>query len=239
MDNESLRSRVMNLAQRSRRAIRLYSAVKHSHPPQDSVSTTHPVHTNRYSEVQARIWRDVNTELLKEISLALENPQQRELGREIVAIREHFLHLWRNHESSIHTKRSEAAAALERSDFIKVALLSDDLVSLKAASQACEAAHHELGEAVRSAQMGQTRNNVSNFIEAASVQSPEEQTQLSPEMLAAEYGANRLSPQERITERQSTLLPPIGRSTRHAPDELGRKGQNIIGIRHRIARKRG
>lgn len=212
MDQNSLRLKVVRLAQRSRRAIRLYTSVHNNSTytsyssglPSDTVSyssassshgsnvyvspsledsfkfTNQSIiddfaisngesHTlgrvsmaalstkgassksfrnsgEQFSEMQASEWREVNLSLLRALTAALEEPRHKELPKRILLIRDAFGSEWRNLKMLLQNNRSEAISAAERSDFIKLATLSEGLVCLKARCQASEAAFNELSE---------------------------------------------------------------------------------------------
>lgn len=216
MEQNSLRLKVVRLAQRSRRAIRLYTSVYNSasatnnntssarpsssssvslHSPASvygsnvygssslggHLNETSQVSSNdlsdldsesyslgsasmaalstkgsssrslrnageRFSEMQAVEWRDVNMSLLRALTSALEETRQRELPRRILNIRDTFGEQWLTLKMLVQKNRAEAISAAERADFINLAILSEGLVSFKARYQASEAAYHEISE---------------------------------------------------------------------------------------------
>ncbi|NMC64308.1 MAG: hypothetical protein GYA55_14180 [SAR324 cluster bacterium] len=136
MDSMTFRSRLVQLMQRSRKALRLYSNVERF--PNEV--------TSELSEVQVAEWRRVNSELLRELNLALEHPSQKRVVGEVFGIRDQFYGEWKLAEADMHRKQRQLVECSENADFIKASLLSKELVTLKARAQACQAAHHEINQ---------------------------------------------------------------------------------------------
>ena len=145
MENETLRSRVALLVQKSRKALRLYS----------SMGRLNGGDSNEYAELQVAPWREVNADLLRELSAAFDNPNSRALTGAILALRDRFYGDWRRVESELRLKQQELVSAAEQGDFIKAAHLSRDLVVCKAREQAAQAAHHELQDVVKRSRLTQ------------------------------------------------------------------------------------
>jgi hypothetical protein len=136
MENETFRSRVANLVARSRKALRLYSNAGRG---------------GSYGDTQTAQWRDITSDLLRDLTSAVQKNQSvKNLSAAIFSIRDKFNSIWRAAESEMHVKHKELLNSLEQSDYVKSALLSGGLVSLKARFQASQAAHHELEELIKS-----------------------------------------------------------------------------------------
>lgn len=133
MTSHTSRSRIAELLQRSRRALRLYSSIGKS-----------AVHANTYSEKQAIEWRDVNSELTQSLSRSLEKPSTKSLLDEVALLRDRFHDEWKRSESKMQVSKKELVEALDRGDFVKCSLLSENLVILKSRSEATYAAYSEL-----------------------------------------------------------------------------------------------
>lgn len=133
----------------------------------------------RFSEIQAAEWRDVNLSLLKALTSALEEPRQRDLPKRILSIRDAFGEQWSTLNARLQTNRAEAIAAAERADFINLAVLSESLVSLKARCQASEAAHHELSEVCKGLSTSNDRAPSKTTVENQLTTSTVKRTQLS------------------------------------------------------------
>lgn len=138
MDGDTLRSRVAQLVQRTRRAVRLYSSAERLAGGEQAQLTG----------LQLEQWQQVNTELQRQLAAVMDHPNQKLLAGEVVAVRDRFYHEWRNTEAEVHLKQGELLAAAEKADFIRCAILGRSLVVLKAREQAAQAAHHELQELV-------------------------------------------------------------------------------------------
>lgn len=131
MDGSTFRSRLGTLMQRSRRAMRLYEGVTGGQG-------------GAFAETQAREWRYANCELLKGLASALEKSSPRELLVDVLSLRRSFESEQCSVEVEISQKGVDLQSASKCGDFIKAALLSTELVSLKARSQALHAVQHEL-----------------------------------------------------------------------------------------------
>jgi len=111
--------------------------------------------SNEYADLQVAQWKEVNAELLRELSTALDHPNSRTLTGSILTLRDRFYGDWRRVESELRLKQQELVSAAEHGDFIKSAHLSRDLVVLKAREQAAQAAHHELQDVVKKSRLSQ------------------------------------------------------------------------------------
>jgi len=139
MDEGTFRSRLVELLKKSRQAVRGYERVERSSHDEG----------NRLIATQAEEWKRVNSELLRELSLALNSPSGKRLTSDILSIRERFSLVWRQSESDLLRKQTELLQAARSGEFVKSAILSSELVILKARVQATQAAHHELGDVLR------------------------------------------------------------------------------------------
>ena len=135
---ETFRSRLVDLMKKSRKAIRLYGSVYRTGEP-----------SSRFAESQANEWKTVNSELLRLLSAALDHPNPKQLSSDIVAIRDRFEQDARKAEGQLHELHTRLINTSENGDYIKAALLSTELVVLKARMQAAQAAHHELADVVK------------------------------------------------------------------------------------------
>jgi len=144
MESETFRSRLAQLVQKSRKAIRLYTSMGKLGPDR-----------GEFAEVQVGQWREVNSELLRALSELLDNPNQRALAGQVFALRDRFCAEWRRVEADLRVKQQELISAAERSDFVRAAHLSRELVLLKAREQATQAAHHELEEVLKKSRLSQ------------------------------------------------------------------------------------
>ena len=139
MDNHTFRSRVSRLLQKSRKALRLYS----------SVATLPADGGSQFAEAQVREWKRVNSDLVQSLTVAIDCQHTKRAATDICALRDRFHLEWRKAEAEMRNRQMELILSAEQGDFVKTALLSQELVGLKARTQACEAAYHELGDVVR------------------------------------------------------------------------------------------
>ncbi len=143
MDGETLRSRVVQLVQRTRKAVRLYSSAERL-----TGGERLSAEQAEFTALQLEQWQQINTELQRQLYAAVDHPNQRLLAGEVLSIRDRFYHEWRNAESELHIKQTELLSAAEKGDFVRAAVLGRALVVVKAREQAAQAAHHELQDLV-------------------------------------------------------------------------------------------
>lgn len=139
MEEHTFRSRINELVQKSRKAVRLYSGV----------SKLQTENGTEHTDSQISEWRRVNTELLNELGHALENPHPKNLARDVFTLRDRFYFEWTDAESKLQTKQAGLISAAQNGDFVKAAVLSQELVVLKSRAQATQAVHHEIAELIR------------------------------------------------------------------------------------------
>ena len=139
MEDETFRTRLVELLKKSRKAIRLYGTVVRN--PRDPSSA--------FNETQAQECRAVNSELLRLLSAALDSPSIRKLTGDIFVIRDRFQQEWSSTEAEMVAKQQALSFTVQHGDFVKAALLSNELVVLKARFQATQAVHHELNDVIK------------------------------------------------------------------------------------------
>jgi plasmid maintenance system killer protein len=138
MEGQTFRSRLVELIQKSRKAMRLYSNVGRS------ISFSSDSSSSNFAEQQTEEWRNVNAELVRRLTLMVESPQQERLTTEVLGYRAQLYSDFRAIESDLNLKQRDLIFSSENSDFVKAALLSGELVRLKARVQALQAAFHEV-----------------------------------------------------------------------------------------------
>lgn len=100
------------------------------------------------ADMQVAEWREVNSDLLKSLTIILDAPGNKSLAASVIAVRDRFYHEWRMAEGDLHKKHKELLRHSESGDFIRVVSLGTALATLKARVQALQAAHHEIQEVV-------------------------------------------------------------------------------------------
>ena len=155
MNDETFRSRLLKLVQKSRKALRLYSSMGKR--------------SGDLADVQVKEWREVNSDLLKSLSIILDSPSNKGLASSVIAIRDRFYHEWRMAEGEMHKKHKELLRYAESGDFLRVVNLGTDLASLKARVQALQAAHHEIQEVVNRSHVSQPPIELSKDVPAEEV----------------------------------------------------------------------
>lgn len=189
MEGETFRSRVARLIQRSRKALRLYSSIGRAPADQG----------RELSELQLGQWKEVNAELARDLTTALERPNQRGLASEVAELRDRFYGEWRMAEAELHEQQRGLIAAAEHGDFIRATHLSQRLVVLKARVQATQAAHHELSEL-----SDKSRQPVSTVEFTREIRTTEE--------IALERTQSQAQPQKPLTQQVEKITPPIDES---------------------------
>lgn len=140
MEGATLRTRLVQLLQRSRRAVRLYSSVGRNYSSSE---------INEVTETQAREWQNVNTELLRRLAPIAEEHRAKELVRGLFAVRDWFFEELRSLERELWEKQRALCSAAESGDFARSLVLSRSLVSLKAQVQANQAVCHEIDQVIK------------------------------------------------------------------------------------------
>jgi hypothetical protein len=147
MDSVQLRSRLLKLLQKSRKAVRLYSSVDTTLlAGKQLVSADGQISEAKVREIQSEAWKTVTTELMRDLSAALENPNPKRLVHDLYALRDRSYSDWRLAEAELHCHQRDLVTAAEASDFIKASMLSTKLIRMKAHYQASQAVYQELQE---------------------------------------------------------------------------------------------
>ena len=147
MEKETFRHRLFALLQKSRQAFRLYSSVGRSPRGQ----------TAEFSEMQAVEWRNMNAELIAQLSSFMDRSvNNRELVAHTLRVRERFYNDYRLAEGELHNRQKELILCAERGDFVKASVMSRELISLKARIQACQAVYHEVDDLVMRGQIAES-----------------------------------------------------------------------------------
>jgi hypothetical protein len=142
MDTHTLRSRIVELMQRSRKAMRLYATMGRNQSGRSGASA-------EFSELQAEEWKSVNADLVKNLGAALDEPHPRKVVYAVLAVGERLCAEFRRLEAEVHLAQRDLIHAAENGDFVKAAVCSRQLVISKARLQATEAAQHELETVIK------------------------------------------------------------------------------------------
>ena len=130
--------------------------------------------TAEYSEMQVKEWKALNAQLVQQLIVVVEEPNSRKLVADLFAVRDRFHNEWRQAESDLHRKQNILCSSAESADFVKAAMLSRELVSLKSRVQAAQAAHHEINEVIRLSRLSEPQ------VEKVEVEQETEQLQPAP-----------------------------------------------------------
>lgn len=137
MADDTVRTRVQALLQRSRKALRLYSSVGRQGRPKGDLS-----------EMQASEWRAVNSHLSDQLTSMLDLPGQRRLVAELFLLRDAISSEHRLLSDDLQVKGNECQDAVTTGDYVRCHTLSRELVALKARTQATSAVYHELEQII-------------------------------------------------------------------------------------------
>ncbi len=96
------------------------------------------------TDMQASEWRGINSDLVKRLTVYVEASSPKKLVTDVIGLRDQLHADYRSAEAELHVLQRELISASENGDFIKAAVVSRDLVVLKARVQATQAAYHEL-----------------------------------------------------------------------------------------------
>jgi hypothetical protein len=171
MDSITLRSRLLKLLQKSRKASRLYSSVD------SSDGSSEP------RELQAKQWKLVIGELLHELSTTLESPNPKRVLQQAFSLRDRFYTDFRLSESELKRLQHELVNCSEVGDFTRAMSLSRELVSLKAKLEASQASYHELSEILSRAKAPDTEFIDNQNLVAQSVYNQEHQSQVASNVI--------------------------------------------------------
>ncbi len=138
MEGDTLRSKISQLLQRTRKAVRLYGSVDRSGSSGQSGLTVQ----------QLEVWQAINSQLQRELIAVLENPNYKILPSNLRSIRDRYFNDWRTAQTEVRSGQKELVTAAERGDFVRTAVLSQKLIQFKAREQACHAVVHELEQVV-------------------------------------------------------------------------------------------
>jgi hypothetical protein len=155
MEGDTFKSRVERLAQKSRKALRLYTSMGQKGANGAGV----------YADWQVQQWQEVNGELVRSLSAVLARPHQRLMISDIFSLADSYYGQVRYSEAELESSHAELIGAAASGDFIKAAKLSAELVSLKARVQATEAVYHELSELIQKSKLSRPSEHASAQLE--------------------------------------------------------------------------
>lgn len=130
METGRLIERIQELLIKSRKAVRLYASMAKGSP----------------SDFQIGEWRQANQTLVQELTELLSSSQKKTIGSQLYNLKEMFLSWWKQSDEEMKKKHFELTRSSENGDYIKAALLAQELVVLKARAQSSQAVAHEIGQ---------------------------------------------------------------------------------------------
>lgn len=143
MQKDTLKIKVASLLRKSRQAVRLYSSLSRFERDDKNDSA-------EFQDMQTQTWLQVNTELQNQLSRLVSIDSNKRLVNDLFALRDHFYEEWRGSEAKINVMQKESIQALERGDYIRVAVLARSLIKFRATKEASEAVSHELSRILKS-----------------------------------------------------------------------------------------
>ena len=135
MGSQTFRLRLAKLRQKSRRALRLYTRMGRFPSGNEN-----PL----FTELQLEEWKTVNADLVEKLGHCIEDSNTRRVACDIYSLRDFYQNGACLTENVLLAKQNELLSAAQQGDFVKAALTSRELISLKARFEANRAAHHEL-----------------------------------------------------------------------------------------------
>lgn len=132
MEEQTFRSRLVELLSKSRKANRLYGGVSRSS------------RGSEFAESQASEWQTVNNDLTNQLSGVLDKDNSKTLPSDVLNILNTFTSQIDTTEAEISSKKARLIAIAEAGDFVQSSILSRELVTLRARSQALQAACSEI-----------------------------------------------------------------------------------------------
>lgn len=155
MENQTVRERLAALRQKSRKALSLYKKAFRS---SDSI-------INKLSEAQLHEWKNINLELFEKLTQCLEQGNAKSAVARAMALRDGLHTVWRDNESLRHRRQLQLGALVANSEFVKAALLSSELVAIKAREQASKAAYEEIQIALGKSKANQEKESFQPSVE--------------------------------------------------------------------------
>jgi len=132
MEDQTFRSRLVELLSKSRKANRLYGGVSRSS------------RGSEFAESQASEWQTVNNDLTNQLSGVLDKDNSKTLPSDVLNILNTFSSQTETTDAEISSKKARLIAIAEAGDFVQASILSRELVTLRARSQALQAACSEI-----------------------------------------------------------------------------------------------
>ena len=132
MEEQTFKSRLVELLSKSRKAVRLYESVSKSKKG------------SAIAEIQASEWLSINSDLVAALSALLDDLIPKNLSAETSTILDQFTDRTHATIEQMHVKKRKLVAVAEEMDFPQSLLLSKELISLKARVQALQAVNSEL-----------------------------------------------------------------------------------------------
>ena len=139
MYDRTFNSRVLTLLHKCRKAVKIYTSMIESTAGRSDDASLR----------QLEQWKEVNSELLGRLSEILQNRDPNELKSSFFDVREYFYKHWRESEGALHKKHLLLSDSIERQDYVISSLLCEELISLKACSQASRAAYYEIHQVIK------------------------------------------------------------------------------------------
>ena len=136
MSDETFKSKLSKLIQKSRKALRIYS--------QATTPANHRASTKPFADQQIAVWYNVNEELLEFLVEITRNAHLRKVANESLGYAKHCQQKLIEEQEQLDEKHQQLVRFSQSGDFINSAKLSSQLIHLKASVQARGAVLAEL-----------------------------------------------------------------------------------------------
>ncbi len=144
MSSDTFKTKLAKLIQKSRKAIRIYSAVG-----RDSIGRP----SKPYSDMQLKAWYNVNEELLMFLQEVTTKLHLRQVASEILKYAQKLSSQISPEQQKLNSDHRLLIQYTESADFVNSAKLSQELIVLKSRIEAKKAVLHELEDLLTSANL--------------------------------------------------------------------------------------
>lgn len=165
MSDETFRSRLIKLLQKSRKALRLYTSMEKATQK-----------GSEFQDLKIQEWKAVNLDLVRTLTELVEEPDSKRITAQLFKLRDRCYSDWRLAEGDLHKEHRALLHASEASDFAKACSTSKNLISLQARVQALQAAHHEIQSVIDQSKLGKPVVDLAEEDELFEVASAPQQT---------------------------------------------------------------
>lgn len=136
MVSDTFKTRLLKLINKSRKAVRVYSNA--------GGASNFRAKSKPYADMQLKCWRDANERLVEFLHSATKNMNLRKVASEILAYAKQCQQELENREKQLEKYHHELLTYSQNKDYVNAAIISNELIVLKANVQAEKAVLEEL-----------------------------------------------------------------------------------------------